>query len=131
MSEIPPPFDALWFRLGFGFVIGACLGSFVTMLSYRLPRRWSLVTPGSSCPQCHTRLGVCDLVPLASWLWNRGVCRHCSTRIGARYPLIELVTAAACTGVFVVCGFTPWVFLALGVIVTIVTAFVMRLERQR
>ena len=91
--DIPPPFDATWFRFTFGFLIGAVFGSFGTMLAHRLPRHMSIITPRSHCPSCHTTLGVRDLVPILSWLATRGHCRHCRAKIGARYLYLELAAS--------------------------------------
>src|SRR5450759_3503049 len=95
MPSSPPPFDSLWFRLAAGLVVGLALGSFATMLSYRLPRRLSIILPRSHCPQCKAVLKTRDLVPVFSWVFARGKCRACSAKIGARYPVIELATAPA------------------------------------
>ncbi|MCB1538670.1 MAG: prepilin peptidase [Alphaproteobacteria bacterium] len=78
------------FRAGVFFCLGLCLGSFATALVYRLPRGLNWTTERSRCPSCGHALGVPDLVPVFSWLFLRGRCRHCGTRIPARYPLIEL-----------------------------------------
>ena len=125
-----PPFDATWFRLIAGLVTGLILGSFVTMLSYRLPRRLSIITPGSHCPACKTRLQPRDLVPVVSWAVQRGKCRYCGTFIGWRYVLIEIVLALAAAVVFIIFGFTLWLLIPLALIVTLVTALVVWLERQ-
>jgi leader peptidase (prepilin peptidase)/N-methyltransferase len=93
----------MWFRFALGFIVGAALGSFGTMLAYRLPRRLSIVAPRSHCPSCQTPLGVKDLVPLASWLATRGRCRHCGAKIGAQYLKIELATSliGGVAGIFI------------------------------
>jgi len=96
MSDLPPPFDAVWFRFIVGFIVGGSLGSFVTMLAYRLPRRLSIITPPSHCPSCGHHLAACDLVPMLSWLWTRGQCRYCHKKIGLRYLGIELAISLAC-----------------------------------
>ncbi len=72
-------------------LLGLVLGSFVTMLSARLPAGGDLLGARSKCPQCHTALGVPDLVPVFSWLFLRGRCRHCAAPISRRYPVTELV----------------------------------------
>src|SRR5580704_14042352 len=94
-----PP-DELWFRLLAGLLIGLALGSFVTMLSYRAPRNLSLISPPSHCPHCHTPLAIRDLVPVFSWLLERGRCRHCKEKVGARYVIIELTTMLSCVVAF-------------------------------
>ncbi len=78
-----------------GALLGAVLGSFINVVIYRIPRGKSLVSPPSSCPQCHTRLGVAELVPVVSFLALRGRCRHCRAPIAARYVVVELLSSAA------------------------------------
>ena len=77
------------------FLVGLCLGSFVTLVSYRLPRGGKMGMTRSQCPCCQTVLGVPDLVPVLSWVASRGRCRHCKAPISRRYPAIELATAAS------------------------------------
>jgi leader peptidase (prepilin peptidase) / N-methyltransferase len=130
MTDIPPDFDTLWFRLIAGIVTGLILGSFTTMLSYRLPRRLSIVKPRSHCPTCKTPLKPNDLVPVMSWIIQRGKCRYCGTFIGWRYVLIEVVLALGAAVAFAVCGSKLLLLTALALIVMLVTAFVMWLERN-
>ncbi len=88
--------------------LGLIFGSFATALSYRLPRDISMVTRvHSQCPSCRHNLGLPDLIPLFSWLFLKGKCRHCGARIGVRYPLIELATLGLCMLFFSVYGLTP------------------------
>jgi leader peptidase (prepilin peptidase)/N-methyltransferase len=74
-------------------VLGLVVGSFLNVVIWRVPRHESVVTPGSHCPGCDTPLGPLENVPVVSWVALRGKCRHCGTRISARYPLVELLTA--------------------------------------
>jgi leader peptidase (prepilin peptidase) / N-methyltransferase len=80
---------------------GLLLGSFLNVVVHRLPRRLSLVSPGSSCPGCGTPVRPYDNVPVLSWLVLRGRCRSCDTPISARYPLVEAGTAALMAAVAV------------------------------
>lgn len=73
------------------FVLGLCLGSFVSAASHRLPQDEDFVFKRSACPKCGNSLGVRDLVPLFSWIFLRAKCRKCSAKISIRYPLVELV----------------------------------------
>jgi leader peptidase (prepilin peptidase) / N-methyltransferase len=73
-------------------VFGLCIGSFLNVLIYRLPEGISLVKPGSHCPLCKNKLTVLDLIPLLSFLFLKGKCRYCKSKISVRYPLIELLT---------------------------------------
>jgi leader peptidase (prepilin peptidase)/N-methyltransferase len=72
---------------------GLLIGSFLNVVAYRLPRGESLVKPRSRCTSCGTEVRSIDNVPLLSWLFLRGRCRHCSEQISARYPAVELLTA--------------------------------------
>jgi leader peptidase (prepilin peptidase) / N-methyltransferase len=80
---------------------------------WRLPRGESLVTPPSRCPSCGKRIAPYDNVPVVSWLLLQGRCRQCGARISPRYPLVELVTAAAFAGVVAVRGFDDGLVLEL------------------
>lgn len=77
------------------FVLGACVGSFVTMASWRMPRDEEIVFTPSHCTNCGYTLCARDLVPLLSWAVGRGRCRNCKAGVSARYPLIELAMGIA------------------------------------
>jgi leader peptidase (prepilin peptidase)/N-methyltransferase len=73
--------------------LGACVGSFLNVVIHRLPRKESLLRPGSRCPDCREPIRPWDNVPVISWLLLRGRCRACGERISFRYPFVELLTA--------------------------------------
>jgi leader peptidase (prepilin peptidase)/N-methyltransferase len=77
----------------FAGISGAVIGSFLNVVVYRLPLGQSLVKPRSHCPSCQAPVAPRDNVPLLSWLFLRGRCRHCDEPISARYPAVELLTA--------------------------------------
>lgn len=79
---------------------GALLGSFLNMLIYRLPRQEDIVWKPSHCPQCGHRLGVVSLMPILSFLIQKGRCRYCSQKIPSRYLLCELSTVALAVACF-------------------------------
>lgn len=91
---------AEWIWFGFIVAIGACVGSFLNVVIYRLPREKSLVRPGSACPACNAPIAFYDNIPLLSWLLLRGRCRRCGAGISFRYFLIELLTAIMFAGVY-------------------------------
>jgi leader peptidase (prepilin peptidase)/N-methyltransferase len=74
-------------------VLGACIGSFLNVVAWRLPRQESVVLPPSHCPRCGTQLQWFDNVPVVGWMGLRGRCRYCGAPISVRYPLVELLTA--------------------------------------
>ena len=91
-------------NLAFAAPLGLIIGSFLNVVAYRLPRGESLVHPRSRCTSCGTEVRAIDNVPLLSWLFLRGRCRHCKAPISARYPAVELTTAVVFAAVVVARG---------------------------
>ncbi len=85
-------------------LLGLVFGSFANVVIHRLPEGGSVVSPPSACPGCARRIAPRDNVPVLSYLWLRGRCRHCGTAISARYPLVELGMAAVFAAVGVRVG---------------------------
>lgn len=93
------------------------LGSFATVLVHRIPRAesWALGRAGeaarftrSQCPDCHTQLGIQDLIPVFSFLFLKGKCRHCSATIPRQYLWVELTTILLCWGFLFSTATWPW-----------------------
>jgi prepilin signal peptidase PulO-like enzyme (type II secretory pathway) len=82
---------ATW--LLFVLAFGACVGSLINVLVYRLPRGMSVVRPPSRCPSCGTQLTFRENIPVFGWLLLRGRCRFCASPISPEYPLVEGFTA--------------------------------------
>ena len=79
--------------LAFAACLGAVVGSFLNVCIHRLPRKTSIVWPGSACPSCKRRLEWYENVPILSYVLLRGRCRTCRTPLTIRYPVVELLTA--------------------------------------
>jgi leader peptidase (prepilin peptidase)/N-methyltransferase len=76
-------------------VFGLLIGSFLNVVIARVPQGLSIIRPGSACPKCEEPIAWFDNIPVISWVFLRGKCRHCHQGISARYPFVELVNAAA------------------------------------
>lgn len=74
-------------------VVGAVFGSFLNCVAWRIANGRSFLKGRSICPSCGHVLGAADLVPIFSWLIQKGRCRWCGARISIRYPLTELAFA--------------------------------------
>ena len=75
-------------------VSGLLIGSFLTVVIHRVPRRETVSTGRSRCPSCGAPIRALDNIPLVSWILLRGRCRICGARISVEYPLTEAATAA-------------------------------------
>ncbi len=88
-------------------VLGACVGSFLNVVVYRLPRGLSLLYPGSHCPHCKTPLSPTENLPILGWFLLRGRCRHCGDPIAWRYPAVEALTLGLFGLSIAILGFSP------------------------
>ena len=74
--------------------VGACVGSFLNVVIYRVPRGKSIVSPPSHCPNCNHRIRLYDNLPIFGWFLLGGKCRDCKLPIRFRYPMIETFACA-------------------------------------
>ena len=74
-------------------IIGLCIGSFLNVCIYRIPREESIIFPPSHCTTCSYKLQSYDLIPLLSYLFLKGRCRGCGERISIKYSLIEMLNS--------------------------------------
>jgi leader peptidase (prepilin peptidase) / N-methyltransferase len=96
-------------------VAGPFVGSFLGVVIERLPAGRPLAFGRSRCDACGATLGAKDLVPIASWLWQRGRCAHCRAELSAFYPIIELAAlAVAASAALAVSGWLLLVSCMLG-----------------
>ncbi len=102
----------------FIIVFALLVGSFFNVVIYRLPRKESLLWPGSHCPACGQGLKVRDLIPIISYILLGGRCRYCKRRISPHYLLVEILTAITFILVYLRWGIsvetgTGWIFAAI------------------
>lgn len=112
-------------------LFGAVVGSFLNVVAYRLPRRESLVHPGSRCPACDTPIKPYDNIPVLGWLLLRGRCRSCGSAISARYPLVEATCAALAIAVVLVKHSAHDIVLGLLLVAVLVPVALIDLDTRR
>lgn len=96
-----------WICLLYVMAFGACVGSFLNVVVYRLPLGKSIVSPPSACPKCNHGLAWYDNIPILGWLLLKGKCRYCKNPISIQYPLIEALTSILFGATFILyylCG---------------------------
>jgi leader peptidase (prepilin peptidase)/N-methyltransferase len=123
-------------------VLGLCIGSFLNVVIHRLPmaleRGWkidsaemlgvkidvpepiTLSKPRSRCPSCGHMITWYENIPVLSWLWLRGRCSACKTRISARYPFFEILTGVLFAAVGWRFGVQPVALLWCGMVAVLI-----------
>lgn len=120
-------------------VAGLIMGSFISMLSWRLPRMMDtdakdqikeISVTRSKCPKCDHALNWKQLLPVFSWLLQKGKCPNCGAGISPRYPLIELATAALTIGCIWHFGFNTKGIFAVIFSWFLITIIIIDIEHQ-
>lgn len=81
------------------FILGTIFGSFYNVVAYRLPKGESIVYPSSHCPNCNHKLKPLELMPILSYIFQKGKCVNCKQKLSIFYPVSELI----CGLLFVIC----------------------------
>jgi leader peptidase (prepilin peptidase) / N-methyltransferase len=103
------------------FIYGILLGSFFNVVGLRVPVKQSFVTPRSACPTCGHQLKVYELIPVISYLFQKGKCRGCQSRISPIYPFFELLTGVLFATAPLVIGWSGELVVAL----TLISLFII------
>lgn len=111
-----------WLGYIFLFILGACIGSFLNVVIYRVPNELSLL-PSSKCPKCDQAIRFYHNIPILGWLMLGGKCANCKEPIARQYPAVELLTALVFVLTAWVIGWTAFLIVAL-VFVTAMVALV-------
>jgi len=109
----------------FTFIFGACIGSFLNVCIYRIPVSKSIIRPRSMCLNCGATIRFYDNIPIVSYLWLKGKCRHCGATISIRYPLVEIMSGLLALCIYLKYGVTPqaiiyFAFIAVLVVITFI-----------
>ena len=86
------------------FLYGIVVGSFLNVCIYRIPKKENIVKVRSHCMQCNYQLKWYDLIPVFSYLFLRGKCRKCGTKISSQYPIIESLNGLIWVVIYLVKG---------------------------
>jgi len=108
-------------RAGAFVALGLAVGSFLTVVIHRVPRRESIVAPRSACPACGGQIEARDNIPVVSFLLLGGRCRRCRAPISAEYPAVEALTAGLFLGAALVFG-DVWVAALVALFLAVVEA---------
>jgi leader peptidase (prepilin peptidase)/N-methyltransferase len=100
----------------YAFIVGLIFGSFFNVVGLRVPKKQSIVHPRSYCPKCGHSLTWYELIPVVSFLIQKGKCRNCHFPISFIYPSIEFVTGLLFMFALYKIGIHKELFLALTLI---------------
>ena len=81
------------------FIIGILFGSFYTLAVYRIPKKQDIIHTHSYCPNCNAKLGFFELIPILSYIFLHGKCKHCGEKIRVRYLLLEIFSGLTFVGI--------------------------------
>jgi leader peptidase (prepilin peptidase)/N-methyltransferase len=119
-----------WILLTFVGLFGLCIGSFLNVCIYRLPRRESLAFPPSRCTSCGRRLSWFDNIPVISWTVVGGRCRTCGAPISLMYPIVEATTAAVFASGYLLYGLTALGAVRVAFACALIVLFVIDLQHR-
>ena len=106
------------------FIIGTFMGSFYTVVGLRLPKKEPFVFSRSKCDECKHQLSFIEMIPVISFIFLKGRCRHCNSKIDSLSTFIELFTGLLFTVAFYSFGFSWSLILAIGIISLLVIVIV-------
>jgi len=113
------------------FLFGIVFGSFVSALSWRIPKAISIAKGRSICPNCKHQIAWYDNIPLLSYLLLSGRCRNCKEKISLRYPAIELASGAGFVIIYLLGAYSLLqLVLVLSIFVILLTIFIVDIEQQ-
>jgi leader peptidase (prepilin peptidase)/N-methyltransferase len=112
-------------------LFGLAFGSFLNVCIVRLPRKESILVPGSHCPHCKHRIRWFDNIPLVSYVLLRGRCRDCHARISPQYPVVEALTALLLVATYRRFGLSPEFVKYAALVMTLIVLIFTDLRQRR
>ena len=112
------------------FAFGACIGSFLNVCIFRIPEKLSIVFPGSFCPICKKNIPYYYNIPILSYIFLMGRCKHCKSCISFRYPMVELLAGVFTVLLFVKFGITPQLFFWMCFVYVLIVISLIDLDHQ-
>jgi leader peptidase (prepilin peptidase)/N-methyltransferase len=111
-------------------LFGLCVGSFLNVIIYRLPKKIFFGKSRSCCPACGEQLKPRDLIPVLSYIFLKGRCRWCGMDISPRYPIVEAFCSILAVLCFLRFGVDDWLkaLITFGAAVILTAVFVIDFE---
>lgn len=98
------------------FILGTLFGSFFTVIGLRLPKKENFINSRSHCDSCHHELSLTEMIPLISYIFQRGRCKHCKKKVDGLSSYIEFFTGVLFAVAYYSYGFTYELLIALGIV---------------
>jgi leader peptidase (prepilin peptidase)/N-methyltransferase len=98
------------------FIFGTLMGSFLTVIGLRLPKKENFTTTHSHCDSCGHILTLTEMIPIISYILQKGRCRHCGKKVDILSTYVELFTGALFAVAFYAFGFSYELLIALGIV---------------
>ena len=108
----------------FIFVVGVVFGSFYNVVVIRLPNNESIIKPKSHCPNCNHILKWYENIPILSYIFLKGKCLNCDSKISVMYPLMEFLTGVLFLISYLLFGISETFFISIILSSLVVIIFV-------
>lgn len=95
------------------FITGTIFGSFYNVVGYRIPKNESIIYPQSHCPNCNHNLNWYELIPIISYICQKGKCKNCGQKISPFYITFEIITGLLFLMSYIIFGQTPYLIIAI------------------
>jgi len=122
------PDAAFWYTAA--VLYGAAIGSFLNVCIYRMPLGMSIIRPPSSCPHCGHGIRFYENIPILSYIWLRGRCSGCGSRISLRYPFVEALNGLLYAAALWRFGLSVTTLLAMALLSSLVVITFIDLDHQ-